>query len=165
MNRLRRAGTGMSSEFLHGVAGIRRFYWERCLRFRLRSINCSKRPVADALTHVGQIAMMRRLAEAPQKIRKLFKADQISPPGVSDKVPDPSGTKASSTNQPITHWDYVSPSSMTWARKDWLAWRQFGRMNRAGWLILLMMISCGGGLGSKQQRSGRDEADWRGLLG
>jgi hypothetical protein len=32
-------------------------------------------PVADALTHVGQIAMMRRLAEAPLKGENFFKAD------------------------------------------------------------------------------------------
>lgn len=32
-------------------------------------------PVADALTHVGQIAMMRRLAEAPLKGENYFKAD------------------------------------------------------------------------------------------
>lgn len=32
-------------------------------------------PVADALTHVGQIAMMRRLANAPMKGENYFKAD------------------------------------------------------------------------------------------
>jgi hypothetical protein len=32
-------------------------------------------PVADALTHVGQIAMMRRLAEAPLKGENYFRAD------------------------------------------------------------------------------------------
>jgi len=32
-------------------------------------------PVADALTHVGQIAMLRRLAEAPLKGENFFKAD------------------------------------------------------------------------------------------
>ena len=32
-------------------------------------------PVADALTHVGQIAMLRRLAEAPVKGENFFKAD------------------------------------------------------------------------------------------
>ena len=32
-------------------------------------------PVADALTHVGQIAMLRRLAEAPLKGENYFKAD------------------------------------------------------------------------------------------
>jgi hypothetical protein len=31
--------------------------------------------VADALTHVGQIAMMRRLADAPLKGQNYFKAD------------------------------------------------------------------------------------------
>ncbi|MGA3188783.1 MAG: DinB family protein [Bryobacteraceae bacterium] len=40
-------------------------------------------PVADALTHVGQIAMMRRLAEAPLKGENFFRADiligRISP--------------------------------------------------------------------------------------
>jgi hypothetical protein len=37
-------------------------------------------PVADALTHVGQIAMMRRLAEAPIKAENYFKADIELPP-------------------------------------------------------------------------------------
>jgi hypothetical protein len=32
-------------------------------------------PVADALTHVGQIAMLRRLAEAPIRGENFFKAD------------------------------------------------------------------------------------------
>src|SRR5579863_7559737 len=32
-------------------------------------------PVADALTHVGQIAMLRRLAEAPLSAENFFKAD------------------------------------------------------------------------------------------
>jgi hypothetical protein len=32
-------------------------------------------PIADALTHVGQIAMMRRLAEAPLKGENFFKAE------------------------------------------------------------------------------------------
>jgi hypothetical protein len=32
-------------------------------------------PVADALTHVGQIAMLRRLAESPVKGENFFKAD------------------------------------------------------------------------------------------
>ena len=32
-------------------------------------------PVADALTHVGQIAMLRRLAGAPMKGENYFKAD------------------------------------------------------------------------------------------
>jgi hypothetical protein len=32
-------------------------------------------PVADALTHVGQIAMLRRLAEAPLKGENYFKAE------------------------------------------------------------------------------------------
>jgi hypothetical protein len=32
-------------------------------------------PVADALTHVGQLAMMRRLADSPQKGENFFKAD------------------------------------------------------------------------------------------
>lgn len=32
-------------------------------------------PVADALTHVGQIAMMRRLAESPLKGENFYKAD------------------------------------------------------------------------------------------
>jgi len=34
-------------------------------------------PVADALTHVGQIAMMRRLAESPVKGENFFKADIV----------------------------------------------------------------------------------------
>jgi len=37
-------------------------------------------PVADALTHVGQIAMMRRLAEAPLKGENYFRADIKLPP-------------------------------------------------------------------------------------
>ena len=32
-------------------------------------------PVADALTHIGQIAMLRRLAEAPLKAENYFRAD------------------------------------------------------------------------------------------
>jgi hypothetical protein len=32
-------------------------------------------PIADALTHVGQIAMLRRLAEAPLKAESYFRAD------------------------------------------------------------------------------------------
>jgi hypothetical protein len=32
-------------------------------------------PVADCLTHVGQVAMLRRLAEAPLKGENFFKAD------------------------------------------------------------------------------------------
>jgi hypothetical protein len=32
-------------------------------------------PVADCLTHVGQLAMLRRLAEAPTKAENFFKAD------------------------------------------------------------------------------------------
>ncbi len=32
-------------------------------------------PVADALTHVGQIAMMRRLADSPLKPENYFRAD------------------------------------------------------------------------------------------
>lgn len=32
-------------------------------------------PVADALTHVGQLAMMRRLAGAPIKAENYFVAD------------------------------------------------------------------------------------------
>jgi hypothetical protein len=32
-------------------------------------------PVADALTHVGQLAMLRRLADAPLKVENFFKAD------------------------------------------------------------------------------------------
>jgi hypothetical protein len=32
-------------------------------------------PIADALTHVGQIAMLRRLAEAPLQGENYFKAD------------------------------------------------------------------------------------------
>jgi hypothetical protein len=39
-------------------------------------------PVADALTHVGQIAMMRRLAAAPLKGENYFRADI--------KLPEPS---------------------------------------------------------------------------
>ena len=35
-------------------------------------------PVADALTHVGQIAMLRRLAGAPIKGENYFKADIIA---------------------------------------------------------------------------------------
>src|SRR5579863_3281169 len=33
---------------------------------------------------------------------------------------------------------------MTWARKDWRGWRRFSRMNRAKWLILLTLVTCGG---------------------
>jgi len=32
-------------------------------------------PIADALTHIGQLTMMRRLAEAPVKGENYFKAD------------------------------------------------------------------------------------------
>jgi hypothetical protein len=32
-------------------------------------------PIADALTHVGQIAMLRRIAESPVKPENFFKAD------------------------------------------------------------------------------------------
>jgi hypothetical protein len=32
-------------------------------------------PVADALTHVGQVAMLRRLAESPLKPENYFRAD------------------------------------------------------------------------------------------
>jgi hypothetical protein len=35
-------------------------------------------PVADALTHVGQIAMLRRLAEAPQPFQNYFRADIVT---------------------------------------------------------------------------------------
>jgi hypothetical protein len=35
-------------------------------------------PIADALTHVGQIAMLRRLAGAPMKGENYFKADIVS---------------------------------------------------------------------------------------
>ncbi|OGC78481.1 MAG: hypothetical protein A2Z27_02725 [candidate division Zixibacteria bacterium RBG_16_50_21] len=34
-------------------------------------------PIADALTHVGQIGMMRRLAEAPVKGENYFKAEIV----------------------------------------------------------------------------------------
>ncbi len=34
--------------------------------------------MADALTHVGQIAMLRRLAEAPLKGENFFKADIVT---------------------------------------------------------------------------------------
>jgi hypothetical protein len=34
-------------------------------------------PIADALTHVGQIAMMRRLAAAPMKFENYFRADVL----------------------------------------------------------------------------------------
>jgi hypothetical protein len=34
-------------------------------------------PVADALTHVGQIAMLRRLAESPVNFENFFKADIV----------------------------------------------------------------------------------------
>ncbi len=34
-------------------------------------------PVADCLTHVGQMAMLRRLAEAPLKGENFFKADIV----------------------------------------------------------------------------------------
>jgi hypothetical protein len=34
-------------------------------------------PVADALTHVGQIAMLRRLAESPLKPENYFRADIV----------------------------------------------------------------------------------------
>jgi hypothetical protein len=32
-------------------------------------------PVADALTHIGQIALLRRLAGAPVRAENYFKAD------------------------------------------------------------------------------------------
>jgi hypothetical protein len=35
-------------------------------------------PIADALTHVGQLAMMRRLAGAPMKGENYFKADIVA---------------------------------------------------------------------------------------
>ena len=35
-------------------------------------------PIADALTHVGQIAMLRRLAGAPMKGENYFKAEIVS---------------------------------------------------------------------------------------
>ena len=35
-------------------------------------------PVADALTHVGQIAMLRRLANAPVKAENYFKAEIVT---------------------------------------------------------------------------------------
>jgi hypothetical protein len=34
-------------------------------------------PVADVLTHIGQIAMLRRLAESPTKPENFFKADVV----------------------------------------------------------------------------------------
>ena len=45
-----------------------------------QSLHCSveklfQGPVADALTHIGQLAMMRRLAGAPVKAENYFKAD------------------------------------------------------------------------------------------
>jgi hypothetical protein len=45
-------------------------------------------PVADALTHVGQIAMLRRLAKAPIKGENYFKAD-IAPGRVGLGQPAP----------------------------------------------------------------------------
>lgn len=35
-------------------------------------------PIADALTHVGQLAMMRRLAGSPMKGENYFRADMVS---------------------------------------------------------------------------------------
>ena len=45
-------------------------------------------PVADALTHIGQIAMLRRLAKAPIKGENYFKAD-IAPGRVGLDQPSP----------------------------------------------------------------------------
>jgi hypothetical protein len=45
-------------------------------------------PIADALTHIGQIAMLRRLAKAPIKGENYFKAD-IAPGRVSLDQPAP----------------------------------------------------------------------------
>jgi hypothetical protein len=35
-------------------------------------------PVADALTHVGQLAMLRRLADAPMRSENYFNADIVA---------------------------------------------------------------------------------------
>jgi hypothetical protein len=45
-------------------------------------------PIADALTHVGQIAMLRRMAGAPVKAENYFKA-AISAGSVSSEQPPP----------------------------------------------------------------------------
>ena len=34
-------------------------------------------PIADALTHIGQLAMLRRLADAPMRSENYFKADVV----------------------------------------------------------------------------------------
>jgi hypothetical protein len=44
-------------------------------------------PVADALTHVGQLAMLRRMAGAPMKGENYFKADIESGRVGEDQVP------------------------------------------------------------------------------
>ena len=45
-------------------------------------------PIADALTHVGQIAMMRRIAGAPIRSENYFKAE-ITPGRVGPEQPKP----------------------------------------------------------------------------
>ena len=45
-------------------------------------------PVADALTHVGQIAMLRRMAGAPIRGENYFRAE-IAPGGVGPDQPAP----------------------------------------------------------------------------
>ncbi len=44
-------------------------------------------PIADALTHVGQIAMLRRMAGAPMKGENYFKADIEAGRVGADQVP------------------------------------------------------------------------------
>lgn len=40
--------------------------------------NLFQGPIADALTHVGQLAMLRRVAEAPIRSENYFKADIVA---------------------------------------------------------------------------------------
>jgi hypothetical protein len=44
-------------------------------------------PVADALTHVGQLAMMRRLAECPIKAENYYAADVVTGRVGADQTP------------------------------------------------------------------------------
>ena len=44
-------------------------------------------PVADALTHVGQIAMLRRMAGAPVKGENYFRAEIVAGRVGSDQAP------------------------------------------------------------------------------
>ena len=44
-------------------------------------------PVADALTHIGQLAMMRRLADAPIRGESYFKAEIVTGRVGPDQVP------------------------------------------------------------------------------